>query len=142
MWPHPLTNFEIEKYYQNEPKFNYVYSRNNLSKIKDGAYIVNLDEYESIGTHWTALYVNAKIVAYFDSFGVEHIPKENKKFIWNKNIITNIHRIQAYDSIMCRYFCIGFIDFMLKGKSLLEYTNLFSPNEYKKNNKIVKKLFL
>ena len=58
-----------------------------------------------------------------------------KKFIGNKNIITNIYRIQAYDSIMCGYFCIGFIDFMLKGKSLLDYTNLFSPNDYEKNDR-------
>ena len=123
-----LTNFEIQKYYENEPKFNGVYSRNNLSKIKDGAYIINFDEYESIGTHWIALYVNAENVTYFDSFGVEHIPKEIRKFIVNKNIKTNIYRIQAYYSIMCGYFCIGFIDFMLKGKSLLEYANLFSPN--------------
>ena len=114
MTPHLLINFERQKYYENEPKFNGVYSRNNLSKIKDGAYIINLDEYESIGTHWIALYVNAKNVTYFDSFGVEHIPKEIKKFIGNKNIITNIYGIQAYDSIMCGYFCIGFIDFMLK----------------------------
>ena len=84
------------------------------------------------------MYVNAKNVTYFDSFGVEHIPKEIKKFIGNKNIITNIYGIQAYDSIMCGYFCIGFIDFMLKGKSLLEYTNLFSPNDYEKNDKILK----
>ena len=76
MLPHPLTNFEIQKYYQNEPKFNGVYSRNNLSKIKDGTYKINLDEYESIGTHWIALYANAKNVTYFDRFGVEHIPKE------------------------------------------------------------------
>ena len=62
---------------------------------------------------------------YFDSFGAEHIPKEIKKFIGNKNIITNIYRIQAYSSIMCGYFCIGFTDFMFKGKSLLDYTNLF-----------------
>ena len=62
---------------------------------------------------------------YFDSFGAEHIPKEIKKFIGNKNIITNIYRIQAYNSIMCGYFCIGFTDFMFKGKSLLDYTNLF-----------------
>ena len=75
MLPHPLTNFEIQKY-QNEPKFNGVYSRNNLCKIKDGAYIINLDEYESIRTHWIALYVNAESVTYFDSFGVEHIPEE------------------------------------------------------------------
>ena len=90
MLPHPLTNFEIRKYYQNEPKFNSVYSRNNLSKTKDGAYIINLDGYESIGTHWIALYENAKNVIYFDSFGVEHIPKEFRKFIGNKNITTNI----------------------------------------------------
>ena len=124
MLPYRLTNFEIQKYYQNEPTFNSVYSRNNLSKIRDGAYIINLDEYESIGTHWIALYVNAKTLIYFDSFGVEHILKRNKKFIGNKNIITNIYRIQAYDSIMCGYFYIEFIDFMLKGKSLLDYTSL------------------
>ena len=75
-------------------------------------------------------------MTYFDSFGVEHIPKEIIKFInrpsQNKNIMTNIFRIQAYDSIMCGYFCIAFIDFMFKGKSLTEYTNLFSPNDLKK----------
>ena len=135
------TNFEIQKYYQNEPKFNGVYSRNNLPKTKDGAYIINLDEFKPIGTHWIALYVNANNIIYFDSFGVEHIPKEITKFIGNKNVKTNIYRIQAHDSIMCKYFCIGFIDFMLKGKSLLEYTNLFSPNEYKKNDKIILKCF-
>ena len=116
MPPHPLTNFEIQKYCQNESKFNGVYSRNNLSKIKHGPYIINLDEYESIGTYWIALYVNAEYVKYFDSFGVELIPKEIKKLIKNKNIITNIYRIQAYNSIMCGYFWIGFVDFMLIGK--------------------------
>ena len=76
MPPHPLTNFEIQKYYQNEPKFNGVFSRDNLpNKIKDGAYVINLDEYSDIGTHWIALWVNNN-VTYFDSFGVEHIPKE------------------------------------------------------------------
>ena len=69
---------------------------------------------------------------YFDSFGIEHIPKEIKALIKNKNIKTNIFRIQAYDSIMCRYFCIGFIDFMLSGKKLTDYTNLFSPHDLKK----------
>ena len=92
-------------------------------------------------THWIALYVNGKKVTYFDCFGVEHILKESRKFIGNKNIIINIYRIQAYDSVMCGYFCIGFIDFMLKGKSLLQYTRLFSPNEYKKNDKIMLKYF-
>ena len=70
-----LTNFEIQKYYQNEPKFNEIYSRNDLSKISDGAYIINLDEYESIGNHWIGFYVNAENVTYFDSFSVENIPK-------------------------------------------------------------------
>ena len=76
MPPYPLTNFEIETFYQNEPKFNGAYSRNNLSKIKDVTYIINLDEHESIGTHWIALHANTKNVTYFDRFGVEHIPKE------------------------------------------------------------------
>ena len=79
---HPLTNFEIQKYYQNEPKCNGVYSRNNLSKIKDGGYVTNFYGYESIGAHWIALNVNSnnRRVSYnaihFDSFGAEHIPKE------------------------------------------------------------------
>ena len=90
---HPLTNFEIQKYYEDEPKFNGVYSINNSSKTKDGAYIINLDEYEWTGTHWIALYVNAKNVTYFYSFGVEHIPEETKTFIRNKNITTNSYRI-------------------------------------------------
>ena len=84
MLPHPLANFEMQKYYQNEAKFNGVYSRNNLPKIKDGAYVINIDEYESIGTHWITLYVNANNIVYFDSFGVEHIPKDIKKFIETK----------------------------------------------------------
>ena len=124
MLPHHLINFEIQKYYRNEPNFNGIHLRNNLSKIKDGIYVINLDEFKSIGTHCIALYVNGNNATYFDSFGVEHIPKEIKKFIGNKSIITNIYRIQAYDS-MCGYFCIGFIDLMSEGKSLLDYTNLF-----------------
>ena len=141
MLPHSLRNFKTQKYYQNEPKFIGFYLRNNLPEIKDKAYVINLDEFKSIETHWIALYVNGIDIIYFDSFGVEHIPKEIKKFIGNKNIITNIYRIQAYNSIMCGYFCIGFIDFMLKGKSLLDYTNLFSPNDYEKNDKIILKYF-
>ena len=87
------------------------------------------------------MHVNDDNVTYFDSFGVEHIAKEIIKIIGNKNVITNIYRIQAYDSIMCGYFCIGFIDFILKGKSLLEYTNLFSSNDYEENDQIVLKYF-
>ena len=92
---HPLTNFEIQKYYQNEPRFNGVYSRDNLPKIKDGAYVINLDEYSDIGTHWVALYMQNN-VTYFDSVGVGHIPKEIKTFINNRNIKTNIFTIQVY----------------------------------------------
>ena len=76
MPPHLLTNFEMQEYYQNKPKFSGVYSRNNLPKIKDGAYVINLDKFKSIGTHWKALYVNAENVTYFDSLRVENNPKE------------------------------------------------------------------
>ena len=146
-----MTNFEIQAYYQNEPRFNGVFSRDNLpnnnnnnnnnNNIKNGAYVINLDEYRDIGTHWVALYVNNKTATYFNSFGVEHIPKEIMKFIRSKelgsavgshrqNMITNIFRIQAYDSIMCGYFCIGFICFMFNGNSLTDDTSLFSPNDF------------
>ena len=85
---HPLRNFEIQKYYENEPRLNDVYSRKNLpKKIKDGAYVVNLDEYADTGTHCIALYCNKSAILYFDSFGVEHVPEETKELIRNKNII-------------------------------------------------------
>ena len=91
MPPHPLTNFEIQKYYQNEPKFNGTYSRNNLpKKIKDGTYAINLDEYADVGTHQIALFCTEIEVIYFDSFGVEHTPEEMKEFIGNKKIKANI----------------------------------------------------
>ena len=138
----PLTNIEISEYYKNEPRFNGVYSRNNLpNKIKKGACVINLDKYENIGTHWISLFVKGNKVIYFDSFGIEHIPKEINKFINNNNIESNIFRIQSYDSIMCGYFCIELINYMLKGKTLLDYTNLFSPNDLKKNDQIIKRIF-
>ena len=85
------TNFKKRKYYKNEPKCNGIFSRNNLPKKKDRAYGRNLDEYKSVGTHWIALYVNGENVTYLDiSFGVEHVPKEIKNTIGNKNIATNI----------------------------------------------------
>ena len=141
--PYPLTNFEIQEYYQNEPRFNGVFSRDSLpNSIKNGAYVINLDEYRDFGTHWVALYVNNKTIIYSDSFRVEHIPKEIIKFISNnKKIITNIYRIQAYDSIMCGYFCIGFINFMFDGNSLIDYIFFFSPNDLKKNDDIILKYF-
>ena len=148
---HPLTNIEISEYYKNEPRFNGVYSRNNLPKtIKKGAYVINLDEYENTGTHSVSLFVKTNEAIYFDSFGIEHIPKKINKFIGNNNatkssalarIKSNIFRIQVYDSIMCGYFCIEFINYMLKGKTLLDYTNLFSPNDFKKNDRVIKRLF-
>ena len=135
MTPHPLTNFEIEAYYQNEPRFNGVYSRDNLQvKVKDGAYSINLDGYSDIETHWIALFVNNKTVTYFDSFGIEHISQEIRVFIADKDIIASIYRIQSYDSIVCGYFCIGFINYMFMGRSLTDYTNFFSPSNFKKND--------
>ena len=131
MLPHPLTNFEIQKYYENEPSFNGVFSRDNLpKKVKDGAYVINLDEYAYTGTHWIASFCKKNEIIYFDSFGVEHIPEEIKEFIGNKNIKANIFRIQANDSVICGYFCIEFIDFMLADKKLTDYTNLFSPYDF------------
>ena len=135
MPPHPLTNFEIQKYYKNEPRFNGVFSRNNLpKKIKDRAYKINLDEYANVGTHWIALFCKKNEIAYIDNFDVEYIPEEIKEFIeefpGNKNIETNGFRVQEDNSIICGYFCIEFIDFMLAGKKLNDYTNLFSPHDF------------
>ena len=86
--PHPLTNFEIQKYYyQNESRFISVHSRDNLSKkIKDRAYVKDLDEYVDVGTHWIALYELDNDATYFDSFGIENVPKEIKLFIGDKNM--------------------------------------------------------
>ena len=142
---HPLTNFEIQKYYQNTisiPRFNGVFSRNNLPKtIKDGAYVINLDEYADVGTHWIALFCNRNEIVYFDSFGVEHVPEEIKEFVGNKNIIVNIFRVQANNSVMCGYFCIGFIGFLLPVKKLIDFTSMFSPYDFKKNDNIILSYF-
>ena len=100
MPPHPLINLEIQKYYQNRPRFNGLYSRDNLPKIKDGVYVTNLDEYSDIGTNWVALYVQNNDATYFDFFGVEL--KKIKAFIDHSLSITkSIFRIQAFDSITC-----------------------------------------
>ena len=132
---HPLTNFEIQKYYENEQRFNGDFSRSNLpKKIKDGAYVINLDEYVDVGTHWIALFCNKSEIVYFDNFGVEHVPEEIKEFVVNKNIKNNVFRVQANDSIMCGYFCIEFIDFILAGKKLTDFTNMLSPYDFKKND--------
>ena len=82
-----------------------------------------------------------KKIKFFDSFGVEHIPEEVKEFIGNKNIKANIFRVQANNSVMCGYFCIGFIDFMLAGKKWTDYTSLFSPHDFDKNDQIILSYF-
>ena len=115
-----------------------------LKKIKDRAYIINPHEYADVATHCIALFCNRNEIFYFDSFGVEHIPEEIKTFVeefldrpsssasQNKNIKANIFRVQANDSVMCRYFCIGFIDFMLTSKKLTYFTNMLSPHVLRK----------
>ena len=103
-----------------------------------GVYIINLDEYSDIGTHWVALYVQNN-VTYFDSFGVEHIPKEIKAFINNNNNNNNNNDYNNDKNIKTN---IGFIDFMLARKTLTEYTNLFSPNNFKKNDSIILNYFM
>ena len=140
MLPHPLTNFEIQKY-QNEPGFNGIYSRINLPNIKNGTYLINLDEWKSIRTDWMALYVHSDNVTNFDSVGAEYIPKEIKK----------THNQQKYYN---KYLCnmskwfnnVGILLYWIywfyaKRKSLLGYTNLFSPSEYEKNDKIIPGIF-
>ena len=124
----------------------FFFSRNNLpKKIKDGAYIINLDEYVDVGTHWIALFCNRNGIVFFDSFGVEHILEEIKEFVdrpsssalQNKNIKANIFWVQAKNSVMCGYFCIGFIDFVLADKKLTDYNSLLSPHDLRKNNDII-----
>ena len=129
MPPHP----EIQNYYQNEPSFNGLYSRNNLAeKIKDGSFVINLDEYADVDAHWIALLCKRSEIVYFDSFGVEHVPEEIEQFIGNKNIKANILRVQTNNLITCGCFCIGFIDFMLASKTLTDFTSWFSPCDFKK----------
>ena len=100
------------------------------NKVKDQAYVINLDKYADAGTHWILFFVLNNDVTYFDSFGFEHIPREIRRYIGNKNMQTNVFRIQAYDSVMYGYFYIGFIDYMLAGKTLIDYASLFSPRDF------------
>ena len=110
-------------------------------KIKDKAYVITLDEYADVGTPWIALFCNRNEIVYFDSFGIEHVPDGVEKFIGHKNIYANIFRVQANNLVMCGYFCIGFIDIMLAGKKLTDFTNLFSPHDFKKNDAIILSYF-
>ena len=142
MLSHALTNFDIQKYYENEPRFNGVYSRNNLPKtIKNVAYIINLDEYADVGTHWIALFCKRNGIVYFNSFGVEHVSEKIKKCIGNENIKANIFPVQANNSILCGYFCIGFIDFMLASKKLTDFASSYIPYDFEKNDDIILSYF-
>ena len=124
---HPLSNFEIQKYYQNETRLNGVYLRDTLSNINGEAYVINIGENNEFGTHWIALYCwRSKVtrpqqlknsVVSFDSFGVDHLPKGFMAFIRLQNIITNIFRVEAHDPIMWRYFFTRFVNYMLSGKT-------------------------
>ena len=109
-------------------------------KKKDGAYVINFNEYADVGTHCIALFCNKNEIAYLDSFGVEHVLGEIKEFAGNKNIVVNIFRVQANNSVMGGYLFTGFIDFMLAGKKLTDFTNLFS-HDFDKNDKITLRYF-
>ena len=122
-------------------RFNSFFSRNNLPRIKDGAYVINLDDKNIKVTHWVSLFIDRNIAVYLDSFGIEYIPLEVLNKIRDKSITRNIFRIQDNESILCGFYCITFIEYMLAGKTLLDYTNLFSSNDYKKNDKIICKYF-
>ena len=124
---HPLKNFEIIDYFKNIKVFNGVFSRNNSPKLKNGVYVINLDHSENTGTHWIVIFMKSNEAIYFDSFGVEYIPKEIMERIKDKNIKTGIFRIQDNNSIMCGCFCILFIEYMLNNKTLTDFTNLFGP---------------
>ena len=103
--------------------------------------MINLNDKKSKGTDWVSLFIDKYTAIYFDSFGIEYIPQEVLNKIRDKSITHNIFRIQDNESIMCGFYCIAFIEYMLAGKTLLDYTNLFSPNDYKKNDKIIYKYF-
>ena len=135
---HPLTNFEIQKYYQNKTRFNEVFSTDNLPK-KIKAYVISLDEYADVDTHWIPSFCNRSEIVCFDGFGVEHAPEEIKEIFRNKSIIANIFRVQANNSVMHRYFCIGFIDSALADEKLTDFT--FSPYNFRKSDNIILSYF-
>ena len=104
---------------------------------KDGTYVIKFDEYADVGTHWVALFCKRSEIVYFDSFGIEYVPEEVKGFIENKNIKAKNFRVEANNSIVCGDFCIGFIDFMLAGKKLTDFTNMFSAYGFEKNDGVI-----
>ena len=114
---HHLNNIEITNYFNYEPEFSGVFSRNNLPRIKDGAYVINLDGKNAKGTYWVSLFINENLAICFDSFGIEYIPQEVLKKIRDKSITRNIFTIQDNEFIMCWFYCIAFIEYMLAGKT-------------------------
>ena len=138
---HPLTNWEIMHYFKNAKGFNGVFSRNNLPKLKNGACVINLDHSKNTGRHWIVIFMNSSEVIYIDSFAVKYIPKKIMERIKHKNSKTNIFRTQDNNSIMCGYFCILFIEYILNNKTLTDFTNLFSPWDFKKNDRVIKRYF-
>ena len=118
-----------------------VFFKKQLPRTKDGVYVIDLDDKDSKGTHWFPLFIDRNTALYFDSFRTEYIPLEVLNKIRDKSITYNLFRIQDDESIICGFYCIAFVEYMLAGKNLLDYTYLLSPNDYKKNNKIIYKYF-
>ena len=128
----PMMNLDLMEFF----------SRNNLPTTKDEVYVINLDDKNSKGTQWFSLFLNRNRAVYFDSFGIKYIPPEVLKKIKDKSITHNIRTTyEDNESIVCGFYCIAFIEYMLAEKTLLDYTNLFSLNDYKKNDKIIYKYF-
>ena len=112
-----------------------------LKKIKDGAYVINLDEYADVGAHWIALFCNGSEIVYFDNFGAEHVPQEIKEIFGSKNIIAETFRVQANNSVMYGYFWIAFIGFMVAEEKLTDFTSMFSPYDFEKNDNTIPSYF-
>ena len=130
---HTSNNIKITKYASYEPLFNSFFQEITYLKYKI-EFLLQISMKKSIGTHWTSLFIDKNTVIYFDSFGIKYIPQEVSNKIKNQSITHNITRIQSDSSIMCGFYCFAFIEFMLTGKTLLDNTNLFSPNNYKNND--------
>ena len=131
MLPYPLTHVKIIEYYENEPRFNGVYSRDTLPKtIKKGAYVINLDKYADVGTHWIALHLKIMKLLTLIALVLSMFLKKLKDLLDIKT--SKQTYLEAYNSIMCGYLCIGFIDFMFANKTLIDSTSLFSPYDLTK----------
>ena len=134
-----LQQYRDFKYFHYKSRFNGIFSRDDLPKIKDGSDVTNLDDKQSKGKHWVSLFTERNEGVYFDSFGTEYSHQEVLTKTKDKPVPHNIFRIQSVDSIMCKFYCIAFIEHMIVEKFLLEQTNLFSPNDFGNNHKITYK---